>query len=152
MEVAAPCVQRHLLVPTVSDGEHPLLVDEHAAAEVVSVVEGGHVWTGVRLALPPANDPAIPARNRRNCTHAQNRPRRQEESDALPSALQRRVGPTDRVSVCVCTGLPAAPSTSSSRASDLMVSDELIRGHQDAPSLDFICSHHFPLLSQLSFF
>lgn len=59
---------RHLLVPTVSYREHPLLVDEHAATEVVPVVEGGHVRTGVRLALLPADDPAIFAGNCRSCT------------------------------------------------------------------------------------
>lgn len=52
-------INAYLLVPTVSDGEHPLIVDEHPTTEVVTIVEGGHEWTRVRTTLPPANDPSI---------------------------------------------------------------------------------------------
>lgn len=117
-----PSKLRYLLVPTVSDGEHPLVVDEHTAAEVVSVVKGGHERTGVRLALPSADDLAIPAGNCRNCTRTQNK---QQEKKVTRCPLGCRPK-CDRVSVClyVHMSLPAAPSISSSRASSLMVSDE----------------------------
>lgn len=49
----------NLLVPTVGNREDPLLVDENPTTEVVAIVQGGHVWTRVRLALLPTNDPAI---------------------------------------------------------------------------------------------
>ena len=62
-------ISAHLLVPTVGNGEHPLLVDEHPTTEVVTVVEGGHVWTSVRRTLVPANDLAIIAGNCRCYTH-----------------------------------------------------------------------------------
>lgn len=62
-------INAHLLVPTVGNGEHPLLVDEHPTAEVVTVVEGGHVWTSVRRTLVPANDLAIIAGNCRCHAH-----------------------------------------------------------------------------------
>lgn len=116
-----PSKLRYLLVPTVGDGEHPLVVDEHTAAEVVSVVKGGHERTGVRLALPSADDLAIPAGNC-NCTCTQNK---QQEKKVTRCPLGCRPK-CDRVSVClyVHTCLPAAPSISSSRASSLMVSDE----------------------------
>lgn len=104
-----------LLVPTVSDREHPLVVDEHTTAEVVSVVKGGHERTGVRLTLPSANDLAIPTGNCRTCTHPQNRQGQQEKIVPQSDPL------CDRVSVR--TSLPAAPNTSS-RASSLMAPNE----------------------------
>lgn len=77
---------RHLLVPTVSYREHPLLVDEHAATEVVPVVEGGHVRTGVRLALLPADNPAIFAGNCRSCTQTETG-EGNRKCDTLPSLV-----------------------------------------------------------------
>lgn len=54
-----PSIYSYLLVPTVGNRQHPLGVDQHPTTEVVAVVEGGHVWTRVRLALLAANDPTI---------------------------------------------------------------------------------------------
>lgn len=124
---AAKCESHHpstpgdLLVPTVSDREHPLVVDEHTTAEVVSVVKGGHVRTGVRRALPSANDLAIPAGNCRNCTHTRNRRGQQEKKTVTQSDPLWCRHECDRVSVH--TSLPAAPNISS-RASSLMVPNE----------------------------
>lgn len=128
-----PSKLRYLLVPTVSDGEHPLVVDEHTAAEVVSVVKGGHERTGVRRALPSADDLAIPAGNCRNCTRTQ---KKQQEKKVTCCPLGCRPKCV-RVSVClyVHTSLPAAPSISSSRASSLMVSDERSKDTWTHPGL-----------------
>lgn len=115
-----PSTLSDLLVPTVSNGEHPLVVDKHTTAEVVSVVKGGHERTGVRLALPSANDLAIPAGNCRNCTHTQNRQGQQEKTVTQSDHLWCR-RQCDQVSVHA--SLPAAP-ISSSRASSLMVPNE----------------------------
>lgn len=52
-------ISAHLLVPTVGNREHPLIADEHSTTEVVAIVEGGHVWTRVRLTLLATDDPAI---------------------------------------------------------------------------------------------
>ncbi len=69
----------HLLVPTVGDGENPLPVDEHAATEVITIVEGGHVGTSVRRTLMSANDPAIFTGNCRCNTHTHTHTQTQRE-------------------------------------------------------------------------
>lgn len=47
---------RDLLVPTVGNREDPLFVDENPTTEMVAIIEGGHVWTRVRLTLLPTDD------------------------------------------------------------------------------------------------
>lgn len=64
-------IMAYLLVPTVGNREHPLPVDEHPTTEVVTIVEGSHVWTRVRLTLLPANDPSLFPGNCRCHTHTQ---------------------------------------------------------------------------------
>lgn len=65
----APSAEAYSLVPTVRDGQHPLFVDEHPPTEVVTVVERGHEWTRVRLALLAADDSPVSTGNRRWDTH-----------------------------------------------------------------------------------
>lgn len=139
---------RHLLVPTVSDREHPLVVDEHTATEVVTVVKGGHVRAGVGDALPPADDLAIPAGNR-NCTHTQNK---QQEKKVTRCPLGRRPK-CDRVSICLY-GSHIFTSSSKHRQQQSQQSHGVrwaIRRHLDTPRLGFICLRYAPVISQLFF-
>lgn len=69
MKHADNMLNLYLLVPTVSYRQHPLFVDEHPPTEVVTIVEGSHVWPRVRLALLSANDSAIFTWNCRCNTH-----------------------------------------------------------------------------------
>ena len=141
-------ISAHLLVPTVGNGEHPLLVDEHPTTEVVTVVEGGHVWTSVRRTLVPANDLAIIAGNCRCYTHTHTHTHTHRKRDwgqqkeyslcfrvifkhNLPShhSSHRQLFSYMSKNVCVLVSLsisvslPAAPIISS-RASSLMVSSD----------------------------
>lgn len=116
-----------LLVPTVGNRKHPLLVDEHATAEVVAIVQGGHEWPRVRFALLPADDPAVFPRSCHCRTEASEETGDMATADLhfIPNfshiSLQYRYA--HYLHVCISVSLPAAP-TISSRASSLMVSGE----------------------------
>lgn len=126
------------LVPTMCHWEHPLIVDEHPTTKVVSIVEGGHVWTRVRLTLLPANDPAIFAWNCRFGAQSNRQSVREKEWFVFNYNSVSNVNlcvskcASVLVHVCVCVYQQLQPSAKKPAVSWFLVNDQRTPGYTPA--------------------